>query len=313
MIGRAEIRGGLLALSGVLIVVLLIVSFTPGLPGEELLQSLRFHFVAVGLVLALLCMGFGARWRGALVLILVLAGGAHGAVLVGELLSRRAETSGEPLARLDFLSFNVLAGNRSAEALVQSIVADPPDVALIMETPGIEKYLDRIAEVLPYSIGCESPVGCDISLHSRFPLEGEVSTLQPFRFQRLALASLSIDGVPLTIVGVHLSKPYFDQAAWRELDQIDDVLGDVEGPLVVAGDFNAAPWSEPLAWLARRNNLAPAQWPPATWPVRLGPLGVPIDNVFTGGTARIESLMSGDNQGSNHRPLRAQIAIYPAP
>ncbi|MCW5686562.1 MAG: hypothetical protein KIT85_19375, partial [Pseudolabrys sp.] len=89
MFGKAEIRGGLLALSGVLIVVLLIISFTPGLPGEELLQSLRFHFVTVGLVLALACIMAGARWRGGLVLLLVLAGAAHGAVLVNELMSRR--------------------------------------------------------------------------------------------------------------------------------------------------------------------------------------------------------------------------------
>lgn len=314
MLSKAEFRGGILAVSAILIVVLLVVSVSPGLPGELLLQSLRFHLIAVGLGLALLAMVFGARWRGLLVLLVVLASLAHGALFVWDFYARRTPMAAPPAAQFRFLSFNVLTGNRQAEALVDAVLADPPDVMLVMETPGIEPYLERLADVFPYSVGCARTETCDTSLHSRFPIENaSVRQLPPFEHERMVIGQVTIEGQALTIAGAHLSKPYFDQASWIELHHINEILSDIEGPLLLAGDFNAAPWTEPVALLAERQQLAPGPWAPATWPVRLGPLGVPIDNVFTRGNVRLLTLEAGDSYGSNHRPLWADVAIYPAP
>lgn len=310
MLSKAEFRGGALALAGVLVLVLLVVSLTPGLPGEMLLQSLRFHLVAVGLGLALLIALLGAPWRALLLLLPVLAAGLHGGMLMWELYAR-AQKTGTPVARFELLSFNVLTGNRRAEDLVEAILADPPDVALIMETPGVEAYLDQLAGVLPYRVGCADTRSCDISLHSRFPIEdGRVLNLPPFGNERLVLGRVVVDGQAVTIAGTHLSKPYFDGASWTELAYIDRVLRPIAGPMVLAGDFNAAPWTEPLAMLTNRLALSPGPWPAATWPVRLGALGVPIDNVFSRGSARLLTLEAGDSHGSNHRPLRAEVGVY---
>ena len=313
MLSKAEFRGGILALSGVLFVVLLVVAVSPGLPGELLLQSLRFHLIAAGLGLAVLAIAFGARWRGLLVLLVVLASAAHGATFVWDFYARRTPVSAEPVAQFRFLSFNVLAHNPRAEELVDAVMADPPDVMLVMETPGVEAYLDRLKTVFPYSIGCERAPSCDISLHSRVPLENpRIITLRPFNHERMVTAQVEIDGQSVTIAGVHLSKPYFDQASWIELARIRRVLLEIDGPMVLGGDFNSAAWTEPLAQLGDALQLIPGPWTPATWPVRLGPLGVPIDNVFTRGNARLLTLEAGESYGSNHRPLWADVAIYPA-
>lgn len=307
---RAELRGGVLALAGVVLLGLLVASATPGLPGELLVQSLRFHLVAAGLALVAAAMMLGARWRGLAVLLPVLAGLGHGALLLREF-HVHERPAGEPAAQLRLLSFNVLSGNPRAAELVDAILADPPDVAVIMETPGIRAHLGKLAEALPYRVGCEDSRTCDISLHSRFPIEeGQIRTMPPFGNERLVVGRVRVDGQSVTIAGTHLSKPYFDQASWIELAHLGQVLEGVEGPLVLAGDFNSAPWTEPMARLAGRLELAAGPWPPATWPVRLGPLGVPIDNVFTSGAARLLALESGDSHGSNHRPLRAVIGLY---
>jgi endonuclease/exonuclease/phosphatase (EEP) superfamily protein YafD len=312
MLSKAEFRGATLALCGIMVVVYLFVSLSPGLPGELLLQSLRFHLVVVGLVLAALAFVFGARWRGLLFLGVVVASAVHGGLFVWDYYQRRAEPVGEQVAQFRFLSFNVLTGNETPEELVAAVLADPPDVMLVMETPGIAEFDEELATVFPYRVGC-SGERCDISLHSRFPLENaEVTQLPPFFNERLVTARIAVDGQLVTIAGLHLSKPYFDQASWGELYFIRRALRDVEGPMVVAGDFNAAPWSEPVALLAEELDLVPGPWPAATWPVRLGPLGVPIDNVFTRGDARLLTLEAGDNHGSNHRPLWADVAIYAA-
>ncbi len=314
MLSKAEFRGGLLAVSGILIIVLAVIAVTPGLPGELLLQSLRFHLVVVGLGLAFLAILFGARWRGLLVLLVVLGAGAQGALSVWEFYARRPPVADQPLAEFRFLSFNVLNENRRAAELVDAVLADPPDVMLVMETPGIEPYLSKLATVFPYRVGCDNSATCDISLFSRVPIaDGKITRLQPFHFERMVTGRINVNGQDVTIAGVHLSKPYFDRASWREIFDINSVLSRIEGPLVLAGDFNSAFWSEPLEYLGKRQSLIPGPWPAATWPVRLGPLGVPIDNVFTRGNARLLTLEAGDNLGSNHRPLWADVAIYPAP
>lgn len=311
MLSRAEFRGATLGLSGVLIVVLFLVSAPPVLPGVLLLQSLRFHIVLAGLALAAIVIISGARWRGLLVLLAVLLSAAHGAAFVQDFYARRTPLAAEPVAQFRFLSFNVLTGNRQASALVDAIIADPPDVALFMESPGIEPYLDRLATVFPYRIGCDNSRTCDISLHSRFPFEeGTIRNLPPAGSERFVTGRVLIEGTPVTVVGTHLTKPYFDTISQRELYVISQWMRQIEGPVVLAGDFNAAPWSSPIARLGREQQLIPGPWPAATWPVRLGPLGVPIDNVFTRGSARLLTLEAGESFGSNHRPLWADVALY---
>jgi len=115
------------------------------------------------------------------------------------------------------------------------------------------------------------------------------------------------------VVAVHLSKPYFDENAWAELREVGWALSRIEGPVVVSGDFNATAWSEAISSFAEREGLVPPPRYPGTWPVLLGELGVPIDNIFTRGGLLIEDIAATPPHGSNHRGLLAQIAVKPAP
>jgi endonuclease/exonuclease/phosphatase (EEP) superfamily protein YafD len=310
MLSKAELRGGALALAGIMLVVYSLILVLPGLPGELLLQTLRFHILAVGFCIGLIAVLLGARWRGALFLLVTMGSAVPGVAAVGDFYARRTQIEAPPAARFRFLSFNVLVFNEQASELVESILADPPDVMLVMETPGIRDYFDDLETVLPYRLGCVDD-NCDISLHSRFPIaDGETLPLPPFFRERVVIGRIDVGGAEVTIAGLHLSKPYFDDASWGELYFLRQRLREIEGPMVVAGDFNAAPWSEPVARFGEVLELIPGPWPEATWPVELGALGVPIDNVFTRGAARLLTLEAGDAMGSNHRPLLAEVAIY---
>lgn len=315
MLSKAEFRGAVLALGGVLSLILIITSITPGLPGELLLQTLRFHLVALGLVLAFFMVIFGAKWRATLFLVFLGGAFVHGAYYVWEFQVRREAPLGALQAEMTFLNYNVLASNRTAGEAVDYIVSSAPDVALVMETPGVASYIPDIESVLPYRLGCEERSRCDISLFSRYPIvEGSVREIPPFRRSRLVIAPMDIGNLRVTVVGIHLSKPYFDEAADVELWALRGVLNRIEGPLVLAGDFNSAIWSAPLARLGRAQELSPGPSYPATWPVELGALGVPIDNVFTRGNARILEIAAGENSfGSNHRYLLARIGFYAPP
>ena len=98
MLSKAEFRGVLLAIAGFVSLLLLIISWSPGLPGELLLQSLRFHILAAGIVALVALVAFGARWRGLLYGLVLLVGAAHAGYVVWQLYAWRTPMAGQPVA-----------------------------------------------------------------------------------------------------------------------------------------------------------------------------------------------------------------------
>ena len=110
---------------------------------------------------------------------------------------------------------------------------------------------------------------------------------------------------PLTIAAIHLSWPYpFPQA--RQARLAAEALQDVKGPLFVAGDFNAMPWSHAVATIAEasRTRLVPGFRPSfenvPVWP------GLSIDHVLADPSIPVHVAL-GPFSGSDHRALIARL------
>lgn len=301
----------LTGLAAVALVVLFLISFETPIPGISILQTLRFHIALPMLLLPLLLFADGARLRGLLMAVAIFVSIGEGAQdIYYQQKTRWALDDRVDPNPIKILSYNVLAVNDQPQAVVDYIIDTLPDVAVIMETPGIEAYLDRLAEVFPYRAGCADTVNCDLSIISRTPLENVLVDNLEFQRQRLITAETIINGRRLTVVGAHLTKPYFDTSAWAEMWKLTHTLRKLSGPVVLAGDFNAAAWSGDVRWFVNRSALLPPPYYPATWPVKAGVFGVPIDNMFTQGGALIQSIAATpDALGSNHFGLLAEVGL----
>jgi endonuclease/exonuclease/phosphatase (EEP) superfamily protein YafD len=178
-----------------------------------------------------------------------------------------------------------------------------------MEAWPVRNQTAKLFAAYPYRAGCEN--WCETVILSKTPLtDAKVSALGPVWRNRLITATTEIGGTKVNLVLAHMVKPYFDDLAASESLVLQKAIGDLEGPLLLAGDFNAAAWSENVARVARWRGLAPGPSYPATWPVVLGPLGVPIDNVFTRPPLVITDTRATDDAlGSNHRGLISEIAL----
>lgn len=303
-----ELRGMLTATSVVAAAVLLLASVDVNFPAQDIFQSLRFHLGVAALTLPLLLFAVGARWRAIGMLLIIVASLVQGGwIIQGQRASRAAAT--DPATRFQLFSFNVLANSEQGQNVAEYIEESGFDVVVLMESPGIERALERLERTLPYRAGCENTATCDLTVLSRTPLtDVKVHLMGPFKRERFVTATTMTGGRTVTVAALHLSKPYHDGAAVAELWQVSHILESIEGPLVVAGDFNAAPWSDSVARFIRRNSLATAPAYPATWPVRLGGLGIPIDSIYTRGGLQIETIRATEeNFGSNHRGLVAQV------
>ncbi len=309
-----ELRGAITALALVVSAVLVAVSVDLGVPGQALLQSIRFH-IAAGLLAAVLALFFTGAWRRALLFVLVFGLSAgEGAMIVLEQQQRReiiGAAEAKPLFRM--LSFNTLQSNLdSGQKITDYILASGADVVLLMEAGPVRPFIDELAQTYPSRAGCEDKVTrCETILFSKTPLADiQVRSMSPVWSNRLITATTVIGGQTINLVGAHLVKPYFDDFAAGEAYVLRQALQAMKGPLVLAGDFNAAGWSDNIARLAKRENLIPGPAYPATWPIRAGVLGVPIDNMWTRSPLLIAQISAmPDALGSNHRGLIADILI----
>ena len=308
-----ELRGAVTALALVTCGVLVAVSVNLGVPGQALLQSIRFHIAAALLVLVLVLL-FTGTWRRALLFLVVFGASAgEGAYIVFQQQTGReiigAETA-KPLLKL--LSFNTLQSNtENGQRIADMVVASGADVVLLMEAGPVTPYFAKLLAAYPSIAGCDGTQWCETMLLSKTPLAAvQVRSLSRVWSNRLITATTVIGGQTINLVAAHLVKPYFDEIADDEVRALAEVIHGLDGPLVLAGDFNAAGWSDSIDRLARDERLIPGPAYPATWPVRAGMFGVPIDNIWTRAPLLIEQVAAlPDAMGSNHRGLTASLSI----
>lgn len=308
----SEFRGLLTGLSLVAAVILLAVSVDLGIYGQPLLQSLRFHLGVLFLLLPIGLWLTGAPLRATMAAGVVLWSlGQGGWMLVQQQQARAQASIPADSPTVGVLSFNVLGSNATPDAATDYIRRTSADLISVMEASGLKSGFAALQDLYPYHIGCAPDAGCDLAMMSKTPLEnGKISKIGPFGRFRLITAETVVQGQRVTVVAMHLTKPYYDDASQEELWQIGKVLKKLSGPLMLMGDFNAAAWSDQIARFAKSNQLTPPPTYPATWPVELGPLAIPIDNMFTRDGALITEIAATPEAfGSNHRGLLAKIAL----
>lgn len=116
----------------------------------------------------------------------------------------------------------------------------------------------------------------------------------------------------LTLAMVHLSRPFPLSGLGRQVAQVERLAGqlaEIPRPIILAGDFNALPWSKALGELSRAMGADNAQWI-GTFPAR-SPVKLAIDQVRVSGGLKVVSLETGPYVGSVHLPLVATIALPP--
>lgn len=218
----------------------------------------------------------------------------------------RPET-GAPVVRL--YSANLWARNAEVDSILGSIRAADADVVLLIELG--DAPVQRLEEVLagyPHRVATpriDRPTGPARSLiASRFPL-----TLIEDRPDGLHAVGASVE-TPLGLIhllGVHLTRPWPFREQWGQISQtmsLQKVVEDLDGPVVVAGDFNSVSSARIGRQVRRDLGLHPAPGFPGTWPAVLpSQLGVTIDQVYGSPDIAFARRRLGQPNGSDHRPV----------
>ena len=210
----------------------------------------------------------------------------------------RESGSALTMVRLRLLTVNAWGGAADPAALLRTVRTHNVDVLAVQElTPHMVSRLAAagLGQLLPFSHLDPRPGSLGTGLWARWPL----TPLPPVPGLTAAAPRARIDppgGRPVTLTAVHPHAPMRGHAdMWqRELALIRQTLATVDGPQVVAGDFNASrdhrPFRDLLAagFLDCADSSQNRSWPGFTWPTAGGMLPVMrLDHVLVSRTATV--------------------------
>lgn len=280
------------------------------------LDQARVH-LGVGLLLCAFALGMLRAFRRAIAC--AVAGFIMCASVGLYALQHFAPQTPDRAADLSLISFNLLGDNPRGDDLAQFVIDSAPDIAVLLEAPAIHDQRQELEDAFPYSAGCLTrPNGrlhCDLAVFSRLPLENIQARPFYWIFGRLITAEVVTEAGRITLVAAHLGKPYWGDIHYDQLAELARVLGELDGPIILAGDFNSMPFVSAFRdSLHEQSGMKLASRMQTTWPalpsIALSNLGFAIDHVLVRGEATpVASERLFDPIGSNHRGLLTRFDL----
>lgn len=190
---------------------------------------------------------------------------------------------------------NMLFNNPDLAPLEADIRSLNPDVVTLQEVSEPNRaLLAAIKDILPAQQHCRFAGVGGVAVATKLPL------IAGSGFCAKGLAGLQVQGPdgPLWVLSVHLHWPWpYQQPA--HLAEILPVITGLEGPIVVAGDFNMVRWSYALEAVRDAAEVQAAGPVLGTLP-RFAPFAtLPIDHVMApgGGQVVLRPLLGSDHFG----------------
>jgi endonuclease/exonuclease/phosphatase (EEP) superfamily protein YafD len=216
--------------------------------------------------------------------------------------------------RVRLVASNASDVNRTPNALAEALLAEDPDVLVVVEyTPTLQQALEQagVREQLPNS--AEDPrfgtAGAAVFTHLPMTDRGVVE----LGGAPMVSATVLLEGVPTQVVAVHTTQPLADEEALDgQLAALADLVRGSDGPTVLAGDFNANTQTAGFRAILEAGATDAARasgrgWA-RSWPDR--GRWVPVlllDHVVVGGGVGVQDTAEGDGHGSDHRYVVADL------
>jgi endonuclease/exonuclease/phosphatase (EEP) superfamily protein YafD len=216
---------------------------------------------------------------------------------------------------LNVIHANIWMENPTLERVAEMLNRESPDIVSIVELidPQAQIWQSRLKDRWPYRIDC-APAGCGNMILSRWPatvLETRSGWHDGPLFPSILAARIHHPQGDFTFVVTHLNRPTEPERQTRQAEWLGQLLRELPQPVIMAGDFNAAPWSGTMKIIEKADMRRIAHTGP-TWPS--GPLifaGIPIDHILGSPGVSASAVKRLVPFGSDHLAVEAIIALTP--
>lgn len=192
-------------------------------------------------------------------------------------------------------SKNLRAGPSGLEALSKDILELNPDVVALQEFGEANaEILDLLKARYPYQHICQFTSWSGIAILTRHPVKDP-----PKCSRNRAAAAVKIvigENQPVWFVSLHIAWPWPMPNGWSE-DAALELIGELDGQIVLAGDFNAFPWSSRVSQIARLSKSRVVLGAFGTRPLFGVPLPIDLALSRHGGVIEKRPLFGSDHNG----------------
>ncbi len=206
---------------------------------------------------------------------------------------------------LKMMQFNLRFDNTHLDQLGAYLQKESIDIATFQEVTYRHKAtIEALKEHYPYQAYCEfATVGGEMII-SKYPFTHQGHCLEK---EGLLWQEIDAHQKIFTLVSLHLHWPYpFSQA--EQIKLFSQELEQIHTPIIVAGDFNAAPWSFAVEQLAKASHSSVIEG--VRWSIKLNtpmiPTWLPIDHILIS-KFDTQKIYVGEDLGSDHRPIVATL------
>jgi endonuclease/exonuclease/phosphatase (EEP) superfamily protein YafD len=221
-----------------------------------------------------------------------------------------------PTGSVSIVSLNLLASNRNVDRVVAYLRDRNADLVGLLEVDDFWAHaIAGLADRYPHRLVVPRDDNFGIALLSRLPLDA----VREAEFGGATVPTLVADvrhpGGDFTFIATHPLSPI--RADWSrlrdaQLRAIADFVAAADRPCIVAGDFNATPWSPIGREFAARSGLcdtALGRGLQATWNARVWMPRIPIDHVYAPARTTVVRRGIGPDVGSDHLPVEAEFVL----
>lgn len=223
--------------------------------------------------------------------------------------------------KLKVMSYNVWGRNRTLEQAAQLIRREQPDILLLQEVypPLADKLAAKLADLYPDAalhVAYEPRAGQ--AVFSRFPVTPVALAYEKGRTQKV---SLTTPTSPIAVWNLHPNVPQPWTRHYQQLAALTEDIAQIDGPLIVGGDFNTTDQSETYDLV--NQYLQNAHWEAGwgfgfTFPAHKPRFeGIPvltpvvrIDHIFySPHFTALNARTLSESGGSDHFPVVAELTL----
>lgn len=275
----------------------------------ELTTHFRLHYLLLALLCTLIFVWAG-RWKW--LAVSLLAVGLNVPPLLPAYLPAEAGAAGSASLRL--MLANVNGGNDKYAGFINTVLNRKPEVIIVLEaTPEWARALKHLEADYPHTVRLQRRDNFGILLFSKLALDSQKILEFGVSSHPSLLFRLTKQGRELAIIATHLMPPVDSEAFTvrnRELDDAAAWMARLKGARMLVGDLNTTPWSPYFKAMRNRGGLRDGRngfgiLP--TWPTMLPGLMIPIDHLLVSPEVGVHELAVGDDIGSDHLPLFAEV------
>lgn len=292
-------RNAFASIAALNVLVLVFGHFGAWHPAADSVAAFRLY--SIGLLAGLACLGLVLR--GGTLIGWSVAGVVIGLFSVGPNVMPAVSAKGDP--DIVLFSQNLRYTNGTSERTAAAVLAAKADLVTFQEVSQTTRQ--AFEDLLPhYATAIRCPFGSvgDVVILSHYP---QVGTPECGRGQGYLFATLQSDLGNITLVSVHMPWPWpYGQAA--QVEKLIARLQDRSGRLILAGDFNMAPWGSAVRRIAAHSGTYVTQGLRLTFS-RGNLLHLPLDHVLVDTSLQAETRML-EGFGSDHRALLTSIQSF---